>query len=308
MNWKLFTIRLTPGLLLMASLAYAQDPENSSNLVAKKGPGEAVGPNAIAPTAIAPKYGGPALPTPDLPALPGGKTTLLGGTIQSLDHVRDRLVLEIFQGSRMSVLFDERTHVFRDGKAARLDDLENGDRASVDTTLDGTSIFARSIRISSRALAGQTSGQIVSFRPENGELLVRDALSPDPVKMHLASNAKVQQGDRTLPAAKLLPGSLVNLTFTSGKDKEPDVSQLSVLASPGTLYAFSGQVEALDLRRGLLVVGDLRSNKTYDIHFDPAAIHLTQDLKQGSHVTVQANFTGTRYESRDITVDSPAPQ
>jgi hypothetical protein len=53
---------------------------------------------------------------------------------------------------------------------------------------------------------------------------------------------------------------------------------------------------------------DLRSHKTYDIHFDPAAKHLTQDLKQGSNVTVQAKFTGTRYESRDMTVDSPTPQ
>jgi hypothetical protein len=304
MNCKHVLIRLSPGLLLLGSLALAQNPENASALVAKKGPAEAIGPNPITPTAIAPKYGGPTLPLPGLPGPPVGKTTLLGGTIQSLDHVRDRLVLEIFQEGHMSVLFDERTRVFRDGKAASLDDLENGDRAYVDTTLDGTAVFARSIRVSARVLAGQISGQIVDFRPESGELLVRDSLSPVPVKMHLASNANVQQGDLTLSASQLVMGSLVSLTFTSGKGKEPDVSQLSVLASPGTTYVFSGQIEVLDLRRGLLVVVDPRTDKTYDIHFDTVAGHLTRDLKQGSNVTVQANFTGTRYESRDITVNS----
>ena len=308
MNWKLFLIRLSLGLLLLANPAFAQNPENSSALVAKKGPEEATSPDPITPTTIAPKYGSTGLPIPDLPALPGGKTTLLGGTIEHLDHVRDRLVLRIFQGGQMPVLFDERTHVFREGKAASLDDLKNGDRAYVDTTLDGTDVFARSIRISAGAFAGQTSGQIVSVQPESGELLVRDSLSPNPVKMHLGSNAKVQQGDHALSASQLLPGSLVSLTFTSGKGKEPDVSQLSVLASPGTTYAFSGQVEELDLRRGLLVVADPRTHKSYDIHFDPAAKALTRDLKQGSDVTVLANYTGTRYESRGITVNSPAPQ
>jgi hypothetical protein len=304
MTCKHVLIRLSPGLLLLVSLTFAQNPENASALVAKKGPGEAIGPNPITPTVIAPKYGSPTLPLPGLPGLPGGKTTLLGGTIQSLDHVRDRLVLEIFQEGHMSVLFDERTRVFRDGKATSLDDLENGDRAYVDTTLDGTAVFARSIRVSARVPAGQISGQIVNFRPESGELLVRDSLSTAPVKMHLASNANLLQGDHTLFASQLVMGSLVSLTFTSGKDKEPDVSKLSVLASPGTTYVFSGQIEMLDLRRGLLVVLDPRTHKTYDIHFDTVEGHLTRDLKQGSNVTVLANFTGTRYESRDITVNS----
>ena len=101
---------------------------------------------------------------------------------------------------------------------------------------------------------------------------------------------------------RLVMGGSVSLTFTSGEDKEPDVSQLSVLASPGTTCVFSVQIEVLDLRRGLVVVVDSRTHKTYDIHFDTVAGHLTRDLKQGSSVTVQANFTGTRYESRDITV------
>jgi hypothetical protein len=45
------------------------------------------------------------------------------------------------------------------------------------------------------------------------------------------------------------------------------VSQLSVLASPGTAYVFSGQIEVLDLCPGLLVV-DPRTHETYDIHFE----------------------------------------
>jgi hypothetical protein len=60
-----------------------------------------------------------------------------------------------------------------------------------------------------------------------------------------------------------------------------------VLASPGTTYVSSGPINVLDLQAGLLMV-DLRTHKTYDIHFESS----------GCNVAVQASFTGTGYESR----------
>jgi hypothetical protein len=236
--------------------------------------------------------------------MPGGKTTLLGGTIQRVDHVRDRLVLQVFGGGRTAVLFDERTNVFRDGKGASLDDLKNGERAYVDTTLDGTAIFARNIRIAAQGPTGQSSGQIVDFRPGSGELIVRDTISPEPVKMRLAANAVIQQGDRTAQSSELRPGTLVSLAFTPGNGEAPMVRQISILALPGAAFAFAGRVEHLDIRRGLLVLVDPRDNKSYEVYFDPNARNLTRDLRQGVDVSVQASFDGTRYQSRDITVIS----
>jgi len=280
------------SLSILVGAACAQDATSSAPLVADNAT-----PNAVSTT----KAGAIALP--DAPPLPAGKATLLGGSIQSVDHIRDRLVLRVFGGGRTAVLFDERTRVFRDGKTASSDDLKAGERAYVDTTLDGTDVFARNIRIAAGRM-GQSAGQIVDFRPGSDKLLVRDTLAPEPVKMRLAGNAVILHGDRTAQPTELRPGTLVTLTFTPGTDDVPIVRQISILASPGATFVFSGRIDYLDLHRGLLVLVDPRDNKSYEVHFDPAARRLTRDLRQGANVTVQANFDGTRYESRDIAVNS----
>ena len=70
-----------------------------------------------------------------------GKSTLIGGTIQSLDHVRDRAMIRAFGGGDVIVLFDARTQVYHDGTAASARDLQAGQRVYVDTALAGTDIL-----------------------------------------------------------------------------------------------------------------------------------------------------------------------
>src|SRR5882672_9033575 len=41
-----------------------------------------------------------------------GKSTLIGGTIESLDHVRDRFVVRAFGGRNIAIIFDNRTRVY----------------------------------------------------------------------------------------------------------------------------------------------------------------------------------------------------
>jgi hypothetical protein len=289
-------IRCLSSLVILVGVAYAQEPTSSAPLVTYNATHQATSASIVRT--------GAALTAPEVPPLPAGKTTLLGGTIQSVDHVRDRLVLKVFGGSRTAVLFDERTRVFRAGKGASLDELKNGDRAYVDTTLDGTDIFARNIRIAGGTPAGKSSGQIVDFRPGSGELIVRDTLSPEPVKMRLASNAVILHGDRTVRPSELQPGTLVTLTFTPESGGSPIVERISILASPGAAFVFSGRIEHLDLHRGVLVLMDPRDNKSYEVYFDPAAHRLTRDLRIGAEVTVQASFNGRRYEGRDIAVNT----
>jgi len=118
---------------------------------ARKGLAE---PPGEAAPAITPTTNRPATVTsPAVPPVPKGEVSLLSGTVQSVDHVRDSLVLKAFQGRRMSLLFDERTQVSRDGSAASVDDIQPGQQASVDSTLDGTDVFARKIRIGSHGIA-----------------------------------------------------------------------------------------------------------------------------------------------------------
>jgi len=63
---------------------------------------------------------------PDLPAIPKGKSTVIGGAIRDVDGVRDQLTLNIFGARTMKVLFDERTQVYRDGLKASPRDLRAG--------------------------------------------------------------------------------------------------------------------------------------------------------------------------------------
>ena len=102
----------------------------------------------------------------------------------------------------------------------------------MDTTLDGTQIFARNIRVVAQLPTGQSSGQIVDYRPGSGELIVRDTISPEPVKMRLAGNAVILQGDRIAGPAELKAGTLVTLAFTPGNGEAPIVRQISILALP----------------------------------------------------------------------------
>ena len=301
-------IRVLSSVAILTSLVCAQSTASASQLVANRAPDAANSVNALSSNTVSPGDIEPVRPLPPTPAgippMPGGKVTLLGGTIQKVDHIRDRLTLQVFGGNRTAVLFDERTRVFRDGKSATLDDLKNGERAYVDTTLDGTQIFARNIRVVAQLPTGQSSGQIVDYRPGSGELIVRDTISPEPVKMRLAGNAVILQGDRIAGPAELKAGTLVTLAFTPGNGEAPIVRQISILALPGAAFIFSGRIDHLDLRRGLLVVVDPRDNKSYEVYFDPTARHLARDLRQGADVTVQATFDGRRYQSREIAVNS----
>jgi hypothetical protein len=265
------------------------------------------GPNTISPNPVALNHRD-SRGVPELPPQPKGKTTIVGGRIRAVDHVRDHLILDIFGGGHMTVLFDERTHMFSGDQAGSLDDLKDGERAYVDTTLDGTDVFARNIRVLPALPTGQGNGQIVDYDASRRELILRDTLSPRPVKMRLMAGATIVRGDQAGTPADLQPGTLVTLAFVSGNDKrsdkEPMISQISILASPGATFFFSGQVTFLDLHRGLVVVVDPRDNKSYEVYVDANDRELARKIQEGADVMIEARFNGTHYEARNVTVNS----
>src|ERR1700741_685871 len=53
---------------------------------------------ALQPAAISPNSSASIASLPPLPALPKGKSTVIGGAIRSVDAVRDQLTLKIFDG------------------------------------------------------------------------------------------------------------------------------------------------------------------------------------------------------------------
>jgi hypothetical protein len=239
---------------------------------------------------------------PDLPSLPHAKASLIGGTIQRVDRVRDQLTLQIFGGGKMKILFDTRTHIYSGNVLGSAPDLRPGSRVYVDTILDGSAVFARNIRLATNAIGGKSQGVVTSYRADKGELVLHDSLSPEPVRLRLTSRTQVLQGGHAASSSQLVPGTLVEVDFTSQKDIR-DAQQVSILAVPGSSFTFGGLVVSLDLHLGLLVLTSSTDRKTYEIYLDPV-IAVDDRLHPGADVTAVTNFDGTRYVARSLTVNS----
>ena len=247
----------------------------------------------------------PASLLPDLPPVPHKNATLVGGTLARLDRVRDQLTINVFGGGRTTALFDPRTRVYRGTQEVTIADLKQGERIYVDTILDGSKIFAKSIRLSAQPVLGETQGVILKYSPERSQIVLRDALDPHAVTVRLGAATRYRQGDQTVSASKLVVGSLVTVSF-SAEGKGHDVArEISILALPGTRYIFAGQVVHIDLRAGLLVLNSSIDHKTYEVYLDSSSAP-DDNLQAGATVTVEANYQDARYVARHLTVDSPS--
>jgi hypothetical protein len=246
---------------------------------------------------------------PGLPSMPRGKSTVIGGAIRTVDQVRDQLTLNVFGGGKLKVLFDQRTQVYRDGLKTPLRDLRAGDHVSVETMLDGTTVFARSIHMLSELPEGECQGQVMNYNPADRELTVRDALSRNPVKLRVpAGTAVVRLGQAAssssnLGSSDLNQGTLISVKFRPDTKGHGVASEVAILAIPGAAFVFVGNVASLDLHSGLLVVVDPRDDKHYDVFFDSARFPVSHDLREGADVTVTANFDGARYVASAITMN-----
>lgn len=281
------------ALTVLSSVAFAQVPSSAGPTSA---PDQSERPAAILENALN--------TLPDFPPPPRGKATVIGGAIRRVDRVRDQLTLDVFGGKAMKILFDERTQVYRDGLKASLHDLQDGERVSVETVLDETAVFARSIRMLTRSSEGECSGQVLDFNRRRGLLVVRDALSPEPVKLQVfAGTTIVRVGQATASSNDLERGTLVSVKFRPSDNGQQFAHEIAILATPGTAFVFAGRVSFLDLHAGRLVLVDPRDQKHYEIFFDPR-MPVSSSLHEGAEVTVTAGFDGSRYTANAIAVNS----
>lgn len=245
----------------------------------------------------------PATLLPELPGVPHANATLVGGTIERLDYVRDRITVRVFGGGKQTVLFDPRTQVYRGGKTSTVAGLRQGERVYLDTILDGSTVFARAMRLDAARATGEMQGVVTKFRADRGELTLRDALTPNTVQVRMMSGTKISEGDRSATSGELVPGCLVSIAFSPDGASKNTASEISILAHPGTRYTFVGDVVHLDLRSGLLVLNSSTDHKTYEVYLDPAT---TPDdgLHAGANVTVVTSFDGSRYAVRSIAITS----
>src|SRR5215472_12308346 len=243
----------------------------------------------------------------ELPAMPRGKSTVLGGQITNIDPVLDEFTLRIFGQRPMKILFDERTQVYRDGRRVRLHDLRQEQHASVQTALEGPNVFALSIHMLSDVPHGETQGRVLNYDPETRELTLGSTLSHEPIRLLLREDTPVvREGQSAFTSASagqgdLVSGSLVTVTFDASEKGRAVANRVTVLAKPGSAFVFSGKLSSLDMHSGIMVLVDPRDQKSYQVSFDPGLTANAGSLHVGDQVRVSAAFDGTRYTAADIT-------
>jgi hypothetical protein len=248
--------------------------------------------------------------SPGLPPLPSGRSTVIGGAIRGVDRIRDQFTVNVFGGRTLKILFDARTQVYRDGFRTALSDLRPGAHVSVETMLDGTDVFARSIHLLSAVPEGECQGQVLNFDPGDGELTMRDVLSHEPVKVRVPPGTTiVRQGQAASvssdrESAGLGKGALISVKFQPDNKGRGVASQIVILAAPGMAFVFVGSVAFLDLHSGELVLVDPRDEKRYEVFFDPDRFPMSSELHEGADVTVTANFDGERYVANAINISA----
>lgn len=245
---------------------------------------------------------------PNLPPLPKGKSTILGGAIDRVDPVLDQLVLKVYGEKPMKIYFDERTEVYRDGKRIPLHNLGPATHASVETMLDGADIFAASVHILSEQPEGEYQGRVVSYDPDRGVLVLTTAPDRPPFRLVVSNQTSFKrQGQQAFASEQsgptdLVPGSLVAVKFDSNNHGQGVATEISVLAAPGASFIFSGTVSELNLPAGSLVLVDPRDGKSYPITFDPYG-QVSQRLRVGQHVRLTAAYDGHKYVATEIGIE-----
>lgn len=242
-----------------------------------------------------------------IPDLPQGKSTILGGAIRDVDPVLDRFTLNIMGEKPMRILFDERTQLFLDGRKIPLRDLHSAQHASVQTTLDGTNVFAISVHILSQLQQGDYRGAVQFYNPQTGDLDVVSGAGGEPVRVRVSSDTKFDRKGQALfasaPAsvADLQRGALISLEFEPDGKGRGSATAITFLATPGSRFVFSGEVISLDTQTGTMVLLDPHNNQSYQIALDPGSFSSLQNLHSGQRIRVSAEYDGTRYLAQEVT-------
>lgn len=232
----------------------------------------------------------------------------MGGQIAKVDLIRDQLALKVPGGHAVSILFDERTQVYQDGKKISVLNLHPQDHASIETTLDGTAIFALRIHMLSDFPDGQLHGQVVTYSPGTGELKLRVTDSNNALILIVTEGTPVTRvgkgafAEQKVGSADLVRGTLVDVTFKAGQTGPGVTKRIDVLAVPGTEFVFRGSISSLDLHAGRMSIANASEKQPMDVAFEPSRFGVSHDLRQGSSVKVTARFDGTRYVASDISI------
>ncbi|HLJ90528.1 MAG TPA: hypothetical protein VKZ53_27210 [Candidatus Angelobacter sp.] len=248
-------------------------------------------------------------PILDPPPIPEGVTTVVGGSLTSVDHIRNKLTLAIFGGGHWRISFDERTHIFRKGTETTQLALKPGERVYVDTMLDGINhkVFARSIRLESGGSPADAAGLVLDIDSDRERITLNDRMSSTPVQFSMNGETRILRDGAKASVDDIQKGSLVHVVFSPDRSNRGLAREIDILARPGTSFIFAGKITFLDLHRGVVALQNATDDKNYELHFDPAKMPEKSKLGVGVQVRIDASFESTEYTARSITVVSESP-
>src|SRR5207237_8635026 len=145
--------------------------------------------------------------------------------------------------------------------------VTQGRRSDLDTQLNGDRGFANTLWIRTSGESGVGRGQIMDFDPGKRVVTVRDELSNQPLKLQLAPNATIRKGNQTGSEGDLVQGALVGIEF--GAQRE--LRAITVLASPGSTFAFAGRVTFVDLSQKMIAIDNRSDGNKYDVSMEDIA-------------------------------------
>ena len=241
-------------------------------------------------------------PILDPAPMPRTTTTMVGGTITGVDRLRNKMTVHVFGGGHWTVNFDERTHIFHNGRETTQLAIKKGERVYVDTQLDNNrhDIFARNIRVGVAELPADADGQIIAIDPKHNELTLRDSLNSVPVRFAVDPETRISSGQTPAAFKDVKPGTLVHVRFAASSPNRGLAREVSIIAVPGSTFTFAGKVTFLDLHRGLIAVQNSTDDKNYEIHFAPSAVANRSELGVGRDVLIRATFEGARYMAQSV--------
>jgi hypothetical protein len=253
------------------------------------------------------REGGGSDPLLDLPSLPTGETTVVGGTVSKIDPITDRLELRYFGGGKIDISFDPRTKILNNGSPATAKDIHPGSQVYVDTMLKGDQVFARSIRVQTVRLEGEARGQVVAVDARRGVLKLREEVAPQIFQFRLGPQTIIIVEGRVSKASDVLPGALVSIKFPGG-GLGSSAYEVRVLANPGESFTFVGEITYLDVHVRRMAIANRSDKENYDITLDKIAEGQLHVMKIGSHVALTAIFNGNNYDAQSVDVVAPHNQ
>lgn len=234
---------------------------------------------------------------------PGGKVGLVRGVVKRLDLIHDQLFIHTFGGGDVRIVFDGRTQLLPQNIHIRLTSIPVGSVVSVDTVIDDGKLFARTVR-TGPSNAVELNGQVVRYDAAKSQLTLRDSTSPESVSLRITPNTTVLSRGQPASPQDLSPSMLVRVWFFPIQMAAKNVE---ILAKSGDSFTFEGRIVAVDLRLRVLALSNDSDQSDREFAIDSLDASTLRLLREGTDVSIQAEFDGDRYNARTVTLVSRNP-